>query len=1241
MKRRILAILLTLCMILGMMPTMAFANQPEFHDINGHWAEEVIEKWSDRDIINGMGNGRFDPNGSMTRAQAAAVFANLFKLTKKADVSEFADVKDAWYKDAIAMCVEAGIMSGVGNGKMDPDGTLTREQMFTMFANALGIKPESTSDKEFVDKNNTSNWARGYINALVNRGYISGMKGNKLAPELNINRASVMALIDSAIVEYVTEKGAEVKAPDDNGLIIVAAEDVTIKGELKGTVIIVGSNGKVTVEKTSEDAEVVVKAENVTIDGNISGTVEVATGATGTTIAGEVSKVEVTGEDATVKITGTVDSVEVDESVDDEVVEVVIPTKPSKPNKPNRPSVPEEPEISDFAPAFRSDIDADSAAKAILIYSKDLLYRDSIQNLKREYIVEDGYPTEIVNEDKLTVEKADVLVAEKKAKELEGVIPAGTGIAFEEGQLTLEGEALEKDIYYPFVVVIDEDGSVDVYDSMEYVITADDPEPKTELIRDGKGIVWPIGGATSDENYEYIGQQAAVGLADGEIPRIAILNSSRDYDTSLTYMYDTEDDPGFGTYEKNFRGFGMEVVWIPLNFDSLYYFEDVTYYPELIKSCDAVYLMGGDQMRHAKCLLNEDGTPNAYLEAIQYVIDRGGFVTGTSAGCHIMGRSNFGLGVSYDAMYLNMQGEWANISELNENGETADYVDGNNLYTYGIGLIPEGYLLESHFDARGRLGRLMVALRDGYEGVDVGIGPDESTGVQLQEIDGEMIGTIVGPRGVFFVDASEAVYSEAGSENFDVENLRIDYLTEGDTYNFETREIVIAEGKETVEETVETPYRTISVFTAYGTTKTMLSLTESTSDIAVGIAGGDDDAVNFQVTFAKGDDYEAKNDGSGYFDTPELEGYNRTSITGLVVSVEQIGEIPTEGDETAPVITYAKHYSKQYSVWVGITDDFSGIDGATVNEKTVKLISPETTLYRNPRYSKGDGEIEVTVDQDFFLTGDQVKIKGVKDRAGNEVEPQTWEKQADGSWIKVEFIDNGEFEEIPIDEDTTPPAITYVKHYSKQYSAWIGIEDDLAGIDASSVNAETVKLISDVTTLYRDPRYDDGDGEIEVTVSQDYFTAGDLIYIEGVKDKAGNAVEAQTWEKQLDGTWKKLGEDDDDDDVIEEDTTPPAITYMVHYGSPYKAWIGIEDAGSGINASTVNAETVKLVSPETTLYRAPNYQASYGEIEVVSTQDFFLVGDQVVIEGITDVAGNEVEPQIWEKQEDDTWKKIE
>ena len=90
-------------------------------------------------IVSGVGDGRFHPNGQITREQAATMLRNLqgamgFDITASGS-SAFAD-SDAhsdWARPAIDYMEQNGIMSGVGNNRFDPKGTYTREQAITTF----------------------------------------------------------------------------------------------------------------------------------------------------------------------------------------------------------------------------------------------------------------------------------------------------------------------------------------------------------------------------------------------------------------------------------------------------------------------------------------------------------------------------------------------------------------------------------------------------------------------------------------------------------------------------------------------------------------------------------------------------------------------------------------------------------------------------------------------------------------------------------------------------------------------------------------------------------------------------------------------------------------------------------------------------------------------------------------------------------------------------------------------------
>ena len=285
MKRRFVAVLLSLCLILTFIPVSAMAV--EFDDTQDHWAEEAIDRWSDVGVVTGVGNNEFDPEGDLSRAQAASVFSKLLNLTDEADLSSFTDITaDAWYAGHIAKCVEAGIMAGVGNNQMDPEGTVTREMFFTMFAQAMGIEREDTMEKDFADEGQISDWAEGYINALVNRGFISGITDTTLVPDDDINRASVMALLNKAIVAYVVEEGNQ--TVDGTGIVLVLADNVSITADEPITVVVANEGATVSLANATGDTEVVALENNVQVtDAPVGTTIAAREGVTGTIANGQ------------------------------------------------------------------------------------------------------------------------------------------------------------------------------------------------------------------------------------------------------------------------------------------------------------------------------------------------------------------------------------------------------------------------------------------------------------------------------------------------------------------------------------------------------------------------------------------------------------------------------------------------------------------------------------------------------------------------------------------------------------------------------------------------------------------------------------------------------------------------------------------------------------------------------------------------------------------------------------------
>ena len=92
-----------------------------------------VQKMAGLGVVNGMGEGRFEPNSALTREQAATLLSRLAAAMDKpfeSSAPTFADngsVSD-WASAAVGEMQLSGVMGGVGEGMFDPKGSYTREQ---------------------------------------------------------------------------------------------------------------------------------------------------------------------------------------------------------------------------------------------------------------------------------------------------------------------------------------------------------------------------------------------------------------------------------------------------------------------------------------------------------------------------------------------------------------------------------------------------------------------------------------------------------------------------------------------------------------------------------------------------------------------------------------------------------------------------------------------------------------------------------------------------------------------------------------------------------------------------------------------------------------------------------------------------------------------------------------------------------------------------------------------------------
>ena len=161
--------------------------------------------------MTGYGNGLFGPEDKVTRAQVAQIFYRLLKDNNVKVTVSFTDVPDdAWYATAVNTLGSLGIVGGIGDGRFDPNRPITRAE-FCVIATRFA-KVVSTVENPFSDIN-AQDWYYTAVTTAASYDWVTGMGDGSFRPYDVITRAQAATIInrmlgaaaDRAYVdEYVT-----------------------------------------------------------------------------------------------------------------------------------------------------------------------------------------------------------------------------------------------------------------------------------------------------------------------------------------------------------------------------------------------------------------------------------------------------------------------------------------------------------------------------------------------------------------------------------------------------------------------------------------------------------------------------------------------------------------------------------------------------------------------------------------------------------------------------------------------------------------------------------------------------------------------------------------------------------------------------------------------------------------------------------------------------------------------------
>lgn len=247
--RRLTSLLLALTLVLcAALPANA-ADPAQFTDIENHWAKSYLEQVITDGLMNGVSDTTFDPNSPMTRSMFVTVLGRFAKISADAwkpdyDGVLFRDIDTGkYYAPYLNWAARTGITQGVGNGKFDPNGLITREQMLTMlrrYAQITGqtfespiLGDEDYQPPAFTDADKISSWAKDAVNELRDCGIVKGIANDdgtlRFAPQNNASRAEAATI-------FSRMKGVLTAKPDWNetfATLVMLSQDVMelTKGE--------------------------------------------------------------------------------------------------------------------------------------------------------------------------------------------------------------------------------------------------------------------------------------------------------------------------------------------------------------------------------------------------------------------------------------------------------------------------------------------------------------------------------------------------------------------------------------------------------------------------------------------------------------------------------------------------------------------------------------------------------------------------------------------------------------------------------------------------------------------------------------------------------------------------------------------------------------------------------------------------------------------------------------------------
>lgn len=167
---------------------------------------EIEERERHGTYILGYTDGTFGPSRSMTRAEAAAIFARLLAEKNGDTISTVANTRftdipaHAWYSGYAKYLNNNGVTYGKSKTIFAPNDAITRAEFTTLAVRFFDVYGDGDAEimEQYKDFNDVSDgyWAAAYIKAAAKHGWINGYGDGSFRADDEINRAEVVTIVN-------------------------------------------------------------------------------------------------------------------------------------------------------------------------------------------------------------------------------------------------------------------------------------------------------------------------------------------------------------------------------------------------------------------------------------------------------------------------------------------------------------------------------------------------------------------------------------------------------------------------------------------------------------------------------------------------------------------------------------------------------------------------------------------------------------------------------------------------------------------------------------------------------------------------------------------------------------------------------------------------------------------------------------------------------------------------------------